>query len=79
MIARKRIPTVLSSDSLAEFSTLLDNPCEDGFKAFDRRWLEPSKRRIGDCLLLSAFGCRRRLTNDSIESAGVVACHVFEF
>ena len=39
MIARKRIPTVLSSDSLAEFSTLLDNPCEDGFKAFDRRWL----------------------------------------
>lgn len=39
MIARKRVPTVLSSDSLAEFSTLLDNPCEDGFKAFDRRWL----------------------------------------
>ena len=27
------------TDSLAEFSTLLDNPCEDGFKAFDRRWL----------------------------------------
>lgn len=39
MIARKRIPAVLSSDSLAEFSTLLDNHCEDGFKAFDRRWL----------------------------------------
>ena len=48
-------------------------------KAVDRRAARASKRSIGDCLLLSAFGCRRRLTNDSIESAGVVACHVFEF
>ena len=28
MIARKRVPTVLSFDSLAEFSMLLDNPCD---------------------------------------------------
>ena len=49
-------------------------------KDVDRRAARAFKaQKIGDCLLLSAFGCRRRLTNDSIESAGVVACHVFEF
>ena len=36
MIARKRIPAVLSSDSLAKLLIMLGNPCRDGLKAFDR-------------------------------------------